>query len=51
MIMSISSDKVRISLVIDKEDKAKLEEIAKADDRTLSYIVNKAIKEYLQSNT
>lgn len=48
--MSIASDKTRISLVIDKEDKTKLEEIAKADDRTLSYIVNKAIKEYLKRN-
>lgn len=49
--MSIASDKIRISLVIDKADKAKLEQIATSDDRSISYIINKAIKEYLNTNT
>ncbi|NLK29234.1 MAG: ribbon-helix-helix protein, CopG family [Clostridiales bacterium] len=47
--MSIASDKTRVSIVIDKEDKLKLEELAQADDRSLNYVINKAIKEYLEN--
>lgn len=48
--MSISSDKIRVSIVIDKEDKTKLEEMAIADDRSLNYIISKAIKKFIKSN-
>jgi len=46
--MSIASNKVRASIVIEKADKAALEEIAKKEDRSLNYMINKAIKEYIQ---
>ena len=41
--MSIADDKIRTSIVIDKNDKATLEKIAKMDDRSFNYIVNRAI--------
>jgi len=47
--MSIASDKIRVSIVIEKEDKLKLEKLAKTDDRSLNYVINKAIKEYLNN--
>lgn len=39
-----------MSLVIDKSDKEALEKIAKADDRSVNYTINKAIKEYIKQN-
>lgn len=48
--MSISELKTRMSLVIDKSDKEALEKIAKADDRSVNYTINKAIKEYIKQN-
>lgn len=48
--MSISSSKTRMSLVIDKNDKAELEKIAKAQERSVNYCINKAIKKYLEEN-
>lgn len=49
--MSISESKIRMSLVIDKADKSKIEEIAKKDDRSTNYIICKAIKEYIAKNS
>lgn len=49
--MSISDSKIRMSLVIDKTDKAKVEEIAKREDRSTNYIICKAIKEYIAKNS
>lgn len=49
--MSISESKIRMSLVIDKSDKELLEKIAKTDDRSVNYTINKAIKEYIKKNT
>lgn len=49
--MTISSDKIRMSLVIDKKDKTELEKIAKIQERSVNYCINKAIKKYLEENT
>lgn len=48
--MTISSSKIRMSLVIDKADKTELEKIAKAQERSVNYCINKAIKKYLEKN-
>ncbi len=48
--MTISSSKIRMSLVIDKSDKAKLEKVAEAQERSVNYCINKAIKKYLEEN-
>ena len=49
--MAISPFKVRMSLIIDKSDKAELEKIAKTQERSVNYCINKAIKKYLEENT
>ncbi len=46
--MSISDNKIRCSLVIDKKDKSAIEDIAKRDDRSINYIINQAIKEFIK---
>ena len=46
--MSISDNKVRCSLVIEKQDKLVIEEIAKKNDRSVNYVINLAIKEYIK---
>ena len=48
--MSIPDSKVRCSLVIEKKDKDILEQIAKKEDRSVNYIINQAIKAYLNAN-
>ena len=48
--MSISDTKIRCSLVIEKSDKAIIEEIAMKNDRSLNYVINQAIKEYIKRN-
>ena len=48
--MSIADDKIRTSIVIDKNDKEILENIAKSDDRSFNYIVNRAIKQFIRDN-
>lgn len=48
--MSIPDTKARCSLVIEKKDKAVLEQIAKREDRSVNYIINQAIKAYLNAN-
>lgn len=48
--MSISDNKVRCSLVIEKNDKLILESMAKKDDRSVNYIINQAIKEFIKKN-
>ena len=45
--MSISENKERVSLVIDKEHKERLQKIADKEERSLNYIINRAIVEYL----
>ena len=42
---------VSLTIRVDVEDKKRIEEIAKADDRSISYIVNQAIKQFIRDNT
>lgn len=49
--MSIAETKTRMSLVLDKADKAQLEQIAKEQDRSVNYCICKAIKEYIENHT
>lgn len=49
--MSISDTKTRCSLVMEKHDKAIIEKIAFKNDRSVNYIINQAIKEYIKKNT
>ncbi len=48
--MSISDNKVRCSLVMEKNDKIILESMAKKNDRSINYIINQAIKEFIKKN-
>ena len=48
--MAISDSKQRMSLVIEKNDKAILEDIAKENDRSVNYVINQAIKEFIKKN-
>ena len=48
--MAISDLKQRMSLVIEKNDKTILEDIARENDRSVNYVINQAIKEYIKRN-
>ena len=48
--MSIYDNKVRCSLVMEKNDKIILESMAKKNDRSINYIINQAIKEFIKKN-
>ena len=48
--MAISDSKQRMSLVIEKNDKAILEDIAKENDRSVNYVINQAIKEFIKKS-
>ena len=48
--MSISDNKVRCSIVMEKNDKIILESMAKKNDRSINYIINQAIKEFIKKN-
>lgn len=48
--MAISDSKQRMSLVIEKNDKAILEDIAKENDRSVNYVINQAIKDFIKKN-
>ncbi len=41
---------VSLTIRIDENDKKAIEQLAKKDDRSISYIVNQAIKAYLNVN-
>ncbi len=41
---------VSLTIRIDEKDKKCIEKMAKMDDRSISYMVNKAIKEYIKRN-
>ena len=49
--MAISDSKQRMSLVIEKNDKAILENIAKENDRSVNYVKNQAIKEFIKKSS
>lgn len=46
--MAVSENKVRYSLSIDKEDKMKLEKIAKEQNRSLNNLIETILKDYLK---
>ena len=48
--VSISDSKIRCSLVIDKKDKSIIEKIAEQNDRSINYVINQAIKEFIKRN-
>ncbi|MDO5336815.1 MAG: ribbon-helix-helix protein, CopG family [Eubacteriales bacterium] len=41
---------VNLTIRIDENDKKTVERLAKKDDRSINYIVNQAIKEYIKKN-
>lgn len=41
---------VSLTIRIDENDKKIIEQLAKKDDRSISYIVNQAIKEFIRKN-
>ncbi len=41
---------MNLTIRIDENDRKYIEQIAKSNDRSLSYIVNQAIKEYIKKN-
>ena len=49
--MAISDSKQRMSLVIEKNDKAILEDIAKENDRSVNYVINQAIKKIIKKSS
>lgn len=49
--MAISDSKQRMSLVIEKNDKVILEDIAKENDRSVNYVINQAIKEFIKKSS
>ena len=46
--MAISKDNVRTSLIINKESKAKLENVAKSENRSFNNLMNKILEDYLK---
>ena len=47
--MAVSSDKTRAIISLEKDLKAKLEELANNEDRSFSNYVVKVLKEHIQS--
>ena len=41
---------VSLTIRIDEHDKKAVEQLAKKDDRSISYVVNQAIKEFIKKN-
>ena len=46
----VGKDKERMILTISKEDKTKLQEIAKEENRSLNNLINTILKEYLKKS-
>ncbi len=46
----ISKDKVRISVIISRQDRQYLEQIAETDRRTFSNLVGKILADYVQAH-
>ena len=47
--MAKSNDTVTLSVIVTKEMREQLEKVAKEEERTLSWIMRKAIQDYLDS--
>ncbi len=41
---------VSLTIRIDEDDRKQIEKIAKSNDRSISYVVNQAIKEFIKKN-
>lgn len=41
---------VSLTIRIDEDDKRTIEQFAKKDDRSINYVVNQAIKEFIKKN-
>ena len=48
--MTIDKNKERCSIVLDREDKKSLLEIAEKEERSLNFMIGKAVKEFLQNH-
>lgn len=46
--MTVSNDKTRTLITLDKSDKAKLEAIAKEENRSFSNLIQTILKDYLK---
>lgn len=46
----MSNDKERVSIVIPKDYKNQLQEIAKKDERSINYLITKAIELFLEEH-
>lgn len=51
MSASVSKDKTRINITIDRELKQKAEDVAKSENRSLSNLISYALKLYIESQT
>lgn len=47
--MTVSENKTRVSIVIDKSDKKKLDDIAAKQERSVNFLINKALREWLDN--
>lgn len=45
--MTLSNNKIRYALTLEKDDKAKLEKIAKEQNRSLNNLIETILKDYL----
>ena len=48
--MSLSSEKMRCQVILEREVKMKIEELATADSRSVSNFINKILKDYIKEN-
>ena len=48
--MTVKKEKTTICVILDKELRDAVEAIAKEEERNLSYIVRKALQEYVNKN-
>jgi hypothetical protein len=48
--IGVSKDNTRISVLVSNKLKAKLEQIAKTEDRSVSYIASRILKEWEKNN-
>lgn len=49
--MAIGKDKTQVLLTLTKEDKEKLQSIAKEENRTFTNLINTIIKDYLKTHS
>lgn len=47
--MAVGKDKVRTALTLEKEFKAKLEQLAKEDERSFNSFIIKVLKDYVKT--